>query len=180
MCNGANIAYTRQVFEEVNGFVGNEHLASGDDEFLMHKIAQKYPTDIHFLKAKSAIVRTKVQENFQSFFQQRRRWASKWSHYQQFSTTALAIYIFLVNFLLIFTFTNWVIGIYSLKYLFEIFVLKCGIESLFLAIVLQFLGHSKKIIWIPVIQIIYPFYVVFFGIIAQFNQKYSWKGRILK
>ena len=28
MCNGANIAYTREVFEEVGGFSGNEHLAS--------------------------------------------------------------------------------------------------------------------------------------------------------
>ena len=52
MCNGANIAYTKKIFEEVNGFKGNEHIASGDDEFLMHKIFEKYPDKVLFLKKK--------------------------------------------------------------------------------------------------------------------------------
>ncbi|MBC8343602.1 MAG: glycosyltransferase, partial [Bacteroidetes bacterium] len=43
MCNGANMAFRRDVFLEVNGYAGNEHIASGDDEFLMHKMAAKYP-----------------------------------------------------------------------------------------------------------------------------------------
>jgi len=33
MCNGANLTYLKSVFYEVNGFAGNEDLASGDDEF---------------------------------------------------------------------------------------------------------------------------------------------------
>ena len=43
MCNGANLAYERKVFYEVNGFAGIDHIASGDDMLLMHKIAKKYP-----------------------------------------------------------------------------------------------------------------------------------------
>ncbi|WP_373331347.1 glycosyltransferase [Salmonirosea aquatica] len=43
LCNGANLAYEKKAFEEVGGFAGNEHLASGDDEFLMHKIAARFP-----------------------------------------------------------------------------------------------------------------------------------------
>ena len=38
MCNGANIAYPKKIFYQVNGFEGNINVASGDDEFLMHKI----------------------------------------------------------------------------------------------------------------------------------------------
>jgi hypothetical protein len=56
MCNGANIAYPKAVFEEVNGFDGNEHIASGDDEFLMHKIAEKYPNQIVFAHYQPNIV----------------------------------------------------------------------------------------------------------------------------
>ncbi|HEV2483135.1 MAG TPA: glycosyltransferase, partial [Puia sp.] len=38
MCNGANLAYTRQAFYEVQGFKGIDHIPSGDDMLLMHKI----------------------------------------------------------------------------------------------------------------------------------------------
>jgi cellulose synthase/poly-beta-1,6-N-acetylglucosamine synthase-like glycosyltransferase len=74
MCNGANIAYPKAVFEEVNGFDGNEHIASGDDEFLMHKIAEKYPNQIVFAHYQPNIVFTQSQENLRTFVQQRKRW----------------------------------------------------------------------------------------------------------
>ena len=34
MCNGANFAYSKHFFKELNGFQGNETIASGDDVFL--------------------------------------------------------------------------------------------------------------------------------------------------
>ncbi len=37
MCNGANLAYERSVFYEVNGFNNIDNIASGDDMLLMHK-----------------------------------------------------------------------------------------------------------------------------------------------
>jgi cellulose synthase/poly-beta-1,6-N-acetylglucosamine synthase-like glycosyltransferase len=81
MCNGANIAYTKQTFEEVNGFAGNEHVASGDDEFLMHKIFKLHPNSVFFLKAPEAIVFTSAKRTIAGFLSQRVRWASKWPAY---------------------------------------------------------------------------------------------------
>ncbi len=43
MCNGANLAYEKDVFFEVGGFEGIDQLASGDDMLLMHKIQRKIP-----------------------------------------------------------------------------------------------------------------------------------------
>jgi hypothetical protein len=34
MCNGANLAYMKLLFEELNGFNGNDKIASGDDVFI--------------------------------------------------------------------------------------------------------------------------------------------------
>jgi poly-beta-1,6-N-acetyl-D-glucosamine synthase len=48
MCNGANLAYRKHVFEEVKGYEGNVHVPSGDDEFLMRKIHKKFPEGILF------------------------------------------------------------------------------------------------------------------------------------
>ena len=169
MCNGANIAYTREVFEEVGGFSGNEHLASGDDEFLMHKIAQKYPDKVVFNHDKDAIVLTNAQPDWKHFYQQRRRWASKWKYYKDWKVSALAIFIFIVNLGVI-----W--SLFTLNY--TNLLLKFLFEFVFLSLIIRFLGHRDKIKYIPIIQLFYPFYVVFFGLIAQ-GKGYRWKGRKL-
>ena len=169
MCNGANIAYTREVFEEVGGFTGNEHLASGDDEFLMHKIAKLYPEKVLFNLDKNAIVFTKSQPDLWHFYQQRKRWASKWKHYDDWKVSVLAIFIFTVN-----------LGVVISYFTFDFIdlLLKFSAEFIFLSLIISFLGHRSKIIYIPFIQLFYPFYVVFFGLVAQ-GKGYDWKGRKL-
>ena len=76
-CNGANLAYRKDVFYEVGGFKGIDDLASGDDELLLQKVAERYPGEIGFLKLYDAVVFTHAKHTLQSFIQQRRRWASK-------------------------------------------------------------------------------------------------------
>lgn len=169
MCNGANIAYTREVFDEVDGFAGNEHLASGDDEFLMHKVASIYPDKVVFNIDKNAIVLTKSQLDFNHFYQQRKRWASKWKHYKDWKVATLAIFIFVVNLGMIYSF---------FKQDYISLILKCLPEFVFLCLIINYLGYKDKIKYIPVIQLVYPFYVIFFGLIAQVKG-YNWKGRKL-
>ena len=38
MCNGANLAYRKNAFEEINGYGADQKFASGDDMFLLMKI----------------------------------------------------------------------------------------------------------------------------------------------
>ncbi len=180
MCNGANLTYLKSVFYEVNGFAGNEDLASGDDEFLMHKIAEKYPDEVKFLKDTNTIVKTHAHSSWQSFYNQRKRWASKWKHYNNWQTTALAVFVFVANLVVPLTFSLWFLDYIPTKVLFSILSLKFSAEFAFLSLVISFL-HKKSLIWlIPFVQIIYPLYVVFFGLVAQKQGDYIWKGRILK
>ena len=174
MCNGANIAYTREVFEEVGGFAGNEHLASGDDEFLMHKIAQKYPDKVKFNSNTDSIVKTNSQPDLKHFYQQRRRWASKWKHYNNWQISALAMFIFAVNLGVILTYF-----LFPLQQFLSLIFLKFGSEFIFLSLVIKYLGYKNKVFFVPIIQIFYPFYVVFFGLLAQ-GKGYEWKGRKLQ
>ena len=41
MCNGANLAYSKSLFFELDGFSGNSHISSGDDIFLLQKAIYK-------------------------------------------------------------------------------------------------------------------------------------------
>lgn len=179
LCNGANLAYQRKAFFEVNGFEGVRHIASGDDEFLMHKIAATYPSGIHFIKDSRAIVFTKPHQKWSMFFRQRKRWASKWKHYQNKTPLALALYIFSCNFSLILSCVFFGYGIIDFSEISILWFLKCVPEWIFLGSALKFLNKSKSILFIPLTQIIYPFYVCFFGLAVQ-KPTYEWKGRKLK
>jgi len=178
MCNGANLAYEKDAFLEVNGYDGVRHIASGDDEFLMHKIAAHYPGSVHFLRHRDAIIRTAPHRNWASFYRQRKRWASKWKHYQNKTPLVLAIYIFASNFSVLLAGGLALNGVISAPVFGGMLALKCIPEWFFLGSVLNFLEKPKSLAFIPVTQLFYPFYVCFFGLAAQQGQ-YEWKGRKL-
>ncbi len=97
LCNGANLAYLKSAFLKVGGFSGNDHIASGDDIFLMEKIKKAFPKQLQFLKAKDFIVTTKPQENWKSVRNQRIRWASKTSKQKNMASLILGTLVLLVN-----------------------------------------------------------------------------------
>lgn len=178
MCNGANLAYEKEVFLEVGGYDGVRHIASGDDEFLMHKIAAIHPGSVHFLRHRDAIVRTAPHRNWASFYRQRKRWASKWKHYQSKTPLVLAVYIFASNFAVLLAGGLALAGFISGPAFLGMLALKYIPEWFFLGSVLSFLQKPGSLVFIPVTQVFYPLYVCFFGLAAQQGQ-YEWKGRKL-
>ena len=112
-CNGANLAYRKDVFYEVGGFKGIDDLASGDDELLLQKVAVQYPGQIGFLKSREAIVYTHAKHTLKEFLQQRRRWASKSTKYKDKKIVALAVGIWLFNVSLL---VNLALGFYNVHF----------------------------------------------------------------
>jgi len=179
MCNGANLCYEKRVFAEVGGFTGVDHLASGDDELLMHKIAVQYPNGVHFLKAFEAIVQTHPHRSWRAFYQQRKRWASKWRAYKSWLPTLLALFVFVSNLAPVIAVLGWWLGFLTGSAALVVVGLKVIPEFLFLRQILVFLQKKASVGAIPLTQLIYPFYVVFFGLAAQ-GKGYRWKGRNLE
>lgn len=165
MCSAANMGFRRALFP---GYADNLTIASGDDEFLMHAYHALYPGKVVWVKSPEALVQTHPQSSFSSFFHQRKRWASKWNRYQSWTPTLLAIWVFFVNLVTIGCLVTGNLGPVWLRWSVEFLVLSA------------FLGYFKQIkfIWlIPLVQLVYPFYVVIFGILAQKKSTYEWKGR---
>lgn len=178
LCNGANLAYEKKVFTEVGGYDGVRHIASGDDEFLMHKIADSYPDGVQFLKDPRAVVYTNPHQKWSMFFRQRKRWASKWKHYQSTTPLVLALYVFACNFVLLASLALYAFDVISITELGAFWVVKCVPEWIFLGSILSFLGKKRSILYIPITQVVYPLYVCLFGIAVQ-KPTYEWKGRKL-
>ena len=176
-CNGANLAYRKSVFLEVNAFDNNT--VSGDDVFLMHHIKKKYANGILFAKDKGAIVKTNSQPNISAFINQRKRWAAKSSSYKDSDTIAISILVFLMNisittlFVMAF-FNNKMIALFSI-----LFLIKFITDYLFLFPVLRFFNKRELSSWIFPFEIIYSFYIVLI-VILSFTNSFEWKGRIYK
>ena len=177
-CNGANLAYRKDVFYEVGGFKGIDELASGDDELLLQKVAVKYPKRIGFLKNREAVVYTHAKHTLQEFLQQRRRWASKSTKYKDKWIVALAICIGLFNVSLL---INAGLGFYDtffLKLFLTQFLLKYLFEVVFLLPIMSFFGRVKLVGLLIILIPIHIIYFVYVGLIGN-TRKYSWKGRVV-
>lgn len=171
MSSAANLAYRKSVFLEVGGYSGNLETASGDDEFLMNKIYKQYKNGILFVRNKACIVETEATETLSQFYRQRKRWAGKWNLGDNFVSRIVAILIFLVNAL--------TIG-FMINGKWDIILFRFFTEALFLSAVLIFFQRYRSIFYIPLTQLIYPFYAVFFGLVSLIPNSYTWKGSRLK
>ncbi|WP_114782314.1 glycosyltransferase [Botryobacter ruber] len=179
MCNGANLAYTRQAFEAVGGFAGNEGIASGDDEFLLHKINRRFPGRIAFLKNEKAAVYTSARKTVVSFLAQRVRWASKWKAYQEWHVKLVALSVFTVNLLLLLIIPMGLTGKIPFYIFLGAYFIKFGIDFIFLERILLFFGKRKYLFYMLPLQLVYVPYVLITGITGLFG-RYSWKGRKIR
>lgn len=179
MCNGANLAYQRKVFYEVEGFKGIDTIASGDDMLLMHKIWKCYPKKIQYLKSKEAIVRTEAAANWKAFINQRIRWASKATSYDDKRIFSVLILVYLFNFsflvLLIAGFFN---KIYFYAFLAG-WLLKTIVELPFITSVASFFNKQQRLIFFFIFQPLHIAYTILAGFLGSFG-KYEWKGRRVK
>ena len=178
-CNGANFAYRKDVFYEVGGFKGIDELASGDDELLLQKVAEKYADKIAFLKLPEAIVYTHAKPNLKEFLSQRRRWASKSTKYKDKKIVALAVGIWLFNVLIL---VNGILSFFDVRF-FYLFMLQYGLKFIFEAIfLLPVTAFFKRrgLIWL--LFLLSPIHIVYFvyvGLIGN-TKKYVWKGRTVR
>ncbi len=176
MCNGANLAYEKKVFAEVNGFTGIDNIASGDDMLLMHKIWKQYPENVHYLKSKEAIVSTQPMKTWKDFFNQRIRWASKAKKYddKRILPVLLLVYLFNLSFLVLavssfFSYHYWI-------YFLGLWIAKTIVELPFFIALSVFFNKQWAIKLFFFFQPLHILYTILSGLFGQFG-KYEWKGR---
>ncbi|MBN8785633.1 MAG: glycosyltransferase [Terrimonas sp.] len=179
MCNGANLAYEKQVFYAVNGFENIDHIASGDDMLLMEKIAGKFPEGIAYIKNKTAIVETLPEKSWKQFFNQRIRWASKTKHYSDKRIMAVLGLVYLLNLSLFLLLAGSIINP-ALFIFFVVFVFyKCIIEWAFVKDILRYFDLQAFMPVFPLFQPLHIAYIVVSGFFGSIG-KYRWKGRVVK
>ena len=175
MCNGANFAYTKKLFNEIGGFGGNNKMASGDDVFLLQKALKNHADKVHYLKNTDTIVKTKPENDLYKLFMQRVRWASKTTGYSGYYSKSLAVVVLAMNLSLIVGLYLLITNCLNWKTLLIVFSVKYFVDYLLLLKSNQYLRKGKFIFPLAS-SLVYPFFSSFVGIYSLFGS-FTWKGR---
>jgi poly-beta-1,6-N-acetyl-D-glucosamine synthase len=159
MCNGANLAFTREVYLNHSDNL-HDDLISGDDVFLLHSLKEENQSKIFWLESADALVTTASSSTLRSFLKQRSRWISKGKVYKDRYTIILGIVTFITIILqisyliasLIYPILIWVFLV--------IFILKSIPDFLILLNASGRYGKKYLMKWFLPAQLIYPFYVL--------------------
>ena len=179
LANGANFGYKRCVFLEINGFTGNENIASGDDIFLLEKFKKLNIKEVSYLKSDLATVTTKPVCNFESLIQQRLRWASKTSHNPNWFSKFLGLIVFLGNLACILMFLLMLFQILNVRTAVALLVIKFGVDFLLLFKTSRFFKQESVLLSFLSSSILYPLFSVAVVLLSFFNS-FEWKERGFK
>jgi cellulose synthase/poly-beta-1,6-N-acetylglucosamine synthase-like glycosyltransferase len=178
LANGANLCYKKSFFNEVNGFDGNEKIASGDDVFLMGKAVSDDVCKIGFLKSTDALVTTKSEQTWKALLNQRKRWASKAMKTSDKNVVKIQGFVFLFCFVILLSMiispsimpVVWFAGLTAL-------MIKMAVDYLFLSKLTTYFGQRQVMkSFIPVF-FIYFVHILYSGVVALFPTSYEWKER---
>ncbi len=179
MCNGANLAYNKKVFYEVDGFKNADHIASGDDMLLMHKVKAKHPSSIGYLFNQSAIVTTAAMPDWSSFINQRIRWASKATNYKEPKIFSVLLLVYFMNLSFLILFILCCFNPPLFYYLLVFILTKALFELPFMYAVSKFYSLQRIMIWFVLMQPFHIAYMIISGWLGKFGS-YKWKGRKVK
>lgn len=159
MCNGANLAFRKEVFLR-NGKNLHYELISGDDVFLLHSVKAEKGSKILFLESAGATVETAPAKSPGSFLRQRKRWLSKSGSYTDKFTVILGIVTFVTILSELSVLAAAVSEIKFLPVLLSMVIIKSVPDFLILNNTARRYGKRHLMRWFIPSQLVYPFYVL--------------------
>ena len=166
---GSNLAYQKESYVKVNGHEALKHFKSGDDVHLTERFRTRLKKKIVYCANPKTFVFTKPPAEKKEFFHQQMRKNSK--HLKKsFSSILFSTFLFLY-FLLSYTFP--LINPLFLNSWLLLIVIKLFLEFIVLTGATLIFNRKDIVIWFPLFQIFYPFYVIIFSILGNL-QLYEW------
>ena len=175
LCNGANLGYKREMFLKLNGFDGNDHIASGDDLFIFEKFITENKKNVKYLKSKATIVTTFPVKSWMDLLNQRTRWAAKTGSSSFVNIKLIGLLVLLTNFSIVYCLCTAQIQLFLI-----VFILKMCVDLLLFWPTIKFFEHKGSFFkWYAPASIVYPFFSIIILLTSLFY-KYNWKGRRFK
>ena len=155
MAVGRNLAYRKDTFYAVNGFMNHFKIRSGDDDLFVNEAATYQNTSICF--SKDSFTTSKPKATFKDLYNQKRRHISTASHYKFKHKFLLGLFYFSQLFF-------WVLAIilFSLAFkpiiVISLFVFRLLVQYIIIGYSSKKLDESATILLLPFLEI---FLIVF-------------------
>ena len=178
LSNGANLIFYKSTFQQVGGFKGNEHRASGDDMYLFEKIELEHPGKTGFIKSSEAAVITKPSNTLNEYINQRIRWGTKNKSLKNNNLKLVLGFVFLFNLLLVCSLILLPFVPFPLVMAILLsWLVKINIDYFMLKKAAEFFKQSNILqsYWTSIF--IYPFMISITGLLSIFKSTYIWKER---
>ncbi|WP_157971983.1 glycosyltransferase family 2 protein [Pleomorphovibrio marinus] len=180
ICSGANLAFRKSAFRQVGGYKGNEHLLSGDDEFLLKKFVRQFGADtVVFANDPLSAVFFKPFEQMEDLLKQRIRWASKWNDHNNNFHSIFSIAAFILSVFPLLTPLFFFIGEWGVFYFLGFWTAKLSMDKLVLGKVIQTYGQRASFKGVVITGLLHPLYVLATGW-GVARGSVLWKGRKIK
>ncbi|HHB78252.1 MAG TPA: glycosyltransferase [Saprospiraceae bacterium] len=168
MANGANMAFEKSTFLAVEGYKGNRHIASGDDMFLISKVARQFPKgSIYFNKNLDGVVRTVAAPTLSGFFRQRIRWGSKNTASKDVTLKWILAWVLLTSL--------WLVFFWWTKFGLVVLFLKMMGDFLLLRAASRYFGRRDLMkVFLPAF-LMHTFYIALIGALSLFWKRVKWR-----
>lgn len=175
MANGANMSFSKSVFQKAGGFDGNYQYASGDDMFLIEKMRSSFPEKIFFLKSTTATVFTKAKSTWSSLLSQRIRWAQKNKGLKNKAFNRIWGFVGLYHIAIIsFALASIFFHLAILPFLL-LLITKWVVDYTFMKPGNDFFGKKLNPYDFVILQIMYMWYVLWLGMQMILGRKGDWR-----
>ena len=169
---GRNLAYKKEEFFNVNGFIDHMKIRSGDDDLFINQAANKKNTTVCYTP--NSFTYSEPKTTFKEWFAQKRRHVSTASFYKPFDKIQLGLFfltqiftLILPIILLAFQF-QWiaVVSLVAFRYLFSWISLGFGAGKL---------NEKDVMLWFPILEIVLIFTQLNIFISNLFSKPVHWK-----
>ncbi|MGO4772370.1 glycosyltransferase [Flavobacterium sp. W22_SRS_FK3] len=169
---GRNLAYKKEEFFNVNGFIDHIQVRSGDDDLFVNQAANKANTTIAYIP--ESFTYSKPKETYKEWFTQKRRHIATAHYYKFFDKIQLGLFyssqllfFLLVIILLAFQF-QWiaVLALLATRYLIAWVVMGFSAGKL---------KENDLKVWFPVVEIVLIFTQINIFISNIFSKPVNWK-----
>jgi glycosyltransferase involved in cell wall biosynthesis len=169
---GRNLAYKKEEFYNVKGFINHMKIRSGDDDLFINEIAKSKNTAICYVP--ESFTYSQPKRTFNAWFTQKRRHVSTARYYKSFDKIQLGLF-YVSQFL----FLVLAIVLLAFQYQWIIVLSLVGFRYLFTWITLGFSSGKLKekdvMYWFPIIEIVLIFTQLNVFITNIFSKPVYWK-----
>lgn len=169
---GRNMAYKKEEFFNVNGFINHMKIRSGDDDLFINQAANHKNATICYTA--DSFTYSEPKKTYKKWFLQKRRHVSTATHYKTFDKMQLGLFFltqvltFLVPIILLTFQFQWiaVVSLVVFRYLFSWISLGFGAGKL---------NEKDVMFWFPILEIVLIFTQLNIFITNLFSKPAQWK-----